>query len=1066
MLLLKTNSELKIVFVKLIGTIKAPVKWKGYFAVKNNKLILVGEVRSLIFDFDNQTVTTNIMDIPLENRETDTIPSDALINNMLNIVLYAFGKWGAIGGLKVEKDYAALNGLFQNVFRPIKVEPEYGNENFYFFKDGAKITYEDVLQEAMELLRKEGKVSEEENDEVTPEDEEDEASDFSENAEGRFTEKNRAKKKNRLYEQMEDDDYELGLWHSMCWKIEKCTFEKRRQSESDAAKSRIGKNFYMTAYQCPQCGEKLYMAVYPVDKELLIETEEARVFMTRAYTCNTCNSFYTPRPGKLIQEGDVYSLKFEEDRVAYEDYREILGEKAEKTVNSRFNEYESERKKGKNAGGAELTEKEQGEKEQTEAELTEDKSAVNREDKGQKRGFFKGVFSGKNEKVNAMATEADEENDRRNVEEEEQTHNKRGIAEEGSDAEGTASTDASAAEVEIKEKTSNIIGTLNTKTTSTGTANTGTQNTIETTDATETPNTIGTLNTETTNTTETSNAIEEASTTASSADSSSINTEKHTEETHADSVSRIKNKLSVKTTEELKNILKSMKESGNISAVMASTIGAGTSEDANVTEYIETVKSILEEKLTAKYEARMGALDNLSLRQLSDLKKQLQEEEVLPEEDKTRYIKKLDSMLYRAEEKALEQKVELGRNKTYDEIGRMIEEVEKRDCPEELKEETIKKLKHIRADRAEREVEHLIQNIPLHLDRKQLSVYLDKLDQYKEVDLTPYRKRLEERKDMAEKEEIAAFVKRGGKKDRAGLWEVYEQLQGQDYKKENKEPFLEKIYEKIRQMDEEEIERICPSITGLSFWEGLEAYEKISEGMFLPEIKTNTLEMIERRLVKLKSDESVQLMRKIKADMEEAMSDLSGFYFYDAREEQRREQRKAESNRWDDRAEQAEEESEEKHLAAMHYAVNGYAAGRDTYEYPILVGDTTKAGNGKEGFVLTPDHIFYHTRLNSGVVSISDIEKAEESKNFFGKGIYLRRFTGKKVKLPNPSKKEEMTVFAKIMDEFVSYLQERPDSRSIEYLAKEKHDVKCCYRCGFQYKGGNICPKCGSKMNN
>lgn len=1055
MLLLKTNSELKIVFVKLIGTIKAPVKWKGYFAVKNNKLILVGEVRSLIFDFDNQTVTTNIMDIPLENRETDTIPSDALINNMLNIVLYAFGKWGAIGGLKVEKDYAALNGLFQNVFRPIKVEPEYGNENFYFFKDGAKITYEDVLQEAMELLRKEGKVSEEENDEVTPEDEEDEASDFSENAEGRFTEKNRAKKKNRLYEQMEDDDYELGLWHSMCWKIEKCTFEKSRQSESDAAKSRIGKNFYMTAYQCPKCGEKLYMAVYPVDKELLIETEEARVFMARAYTCSTCNSFYTPRPGKLIQEGDVYSLKFEEDRVAYEDYREILGEKAEKTVNSRFNEYESERKKGKNAGGAELTEAEQAETEQEEAELTEDKSAVNRDDRGQKRGFFKGVFSGKNEKVNAMATS--------------KAINGR---------ESTASTDASAAEVEKKAKTSNIIGTLNT----------GTQNTIETTDATETSNTIETPNTgtastgtqntiettsatETTNagipnTTETSNTIGEASATTSETDDGSVNTENHAEETHADSVSRIKNKLSVKTTEELKNILKSMKESGNISAVMASTIGAGTSEDANVTEYIETVKSILEEKLTAKYEARMGALDNLSLRQLSDLKKQLQEEEVLPEEDKTRYIKKLDSMLYRAEEKALEQKVELGRNKTYDEIGRMIEEVEKRDCPEELKEETIKKLKHIRADRAEREVEHLIQNIPLHLDRKQLSVYLDKLDQYKEVDLTPYRKRLEERKDMAEKEEIAAFVKRGGKKDRAGLWEVYEQLQEQDYKKENKEPFLEKIYEKIRQMDEEEIERICPSITGLSFWEGLEAYEKISEGMFLPEIKTNTLEMIERRLVKLKSDESVQLMRKLKADMEEAMSDLSGFYFYDAREEQRREQRKAESNRWDDRAEQAEEESEEKHLAAMHYAVNGYAAGRDTYEYPILVGDTTKAGNGKEGFVLTPDHIFYHTRLNSGVVSISDIEKAEESKNFFGKGIYLRRFTGKKVKLPNPSKKEEMTVFAKIMDEFVSYLQERPDSRSIEYLAKEKHDVKCCYRCGFQYKGGNICPKCGSKMNN
>lgn len=1029
MLLLKTNPELKIVFAKLIGTVKAPVKWKDIFAVKNNKLILVGEIRSLIFDFDSQEVTTNIVDIPLENKEIETIPSDAMINNMLNIVLYAFGKWGAIGGLKVEKDYAALNVLFQNVFRPIRVEPEYGNEIFCFFKNGVKITYEDVLQEAMELLREEGKVPEDENNAVTSDDEgaagqEDTESSDSEAA--GFKEDDRAKKKNSPAYQTDDDDYELGLWHSMCWKMEKRSFEKSRQSESDAAKSRIGRNFYMTGFQCPECGEKLYMAVYPVDKELLIETEEARVFIARAYTCNTCNLFYTPRPGKLIQEGDVYSLKFDEDRTAYEDYLEVLGERAEKTVNSKFNEYESERKKGKNAGMSGQEESSHSADAQMEDEPDEEeKSAVNQDGKAQKRGFVKGIFAGHTEQTKR----GDLNKDLKNVSNGEATARftiGNGIAESADTAEVA----------DIASVTETASTAENAKTTNP---------------------------TEVINSTEMKESSGEISATENSATATENNTESNAE-SNTDTIAQIKTRLSVKTTEELKNILKSAKENGNIHAVTAAT-GAGVSGDTNVTEYIETVKAVLEEKLTAKYEARMGALDNLSLRQLSDLKKQLQEEETLLEEDRAGYIKKIDSMLYRAEEKALEQKVELGKNKTYEEIGRMIDEVEKRECPEELKEETIKRLKRIRADRAEREVEHLIQNIPLHLDRKQLSVYLDKLDQYKEVDLTPYRRRLEERKDMAEKEEIAAFVKRGGKKDRAALWEVYEQLQEQDYKKENKEPFLEKIYEKIRKMDEEEIERICPSITSLSFRDGLEAYQKVSEGMFLPEIKTNTLEMIERRLVKLKTDESVQLMRKIKLDMEEKLTDLSGFYFYDAREEQRREKRQQESEMWESRREQ-ETEGEDKHLTAMRRAVNGYGAGREPYEYPVMVGDTTRSGSGKEGFVLTPDHIFYHTRLSNGVVNIMDIEKVAESRSFFSKGVYLWRFTGKKVKLPNPSKKEEAAMFAQIMNEFVSYLQERPDSRNIEYLAKEKHDVKCCYRCGFTYKGGNICPKCGSKMNN
>ena len=60
---------------------------------------------------------------------------------------------------------------------------------------------------------------------------------------------------------------------------------------------------------------------------------------------------------------------------------------------------------------------------------------------------------------------------------------------------------------------------------------------------------------------------------------------------------------------------------------------------------------------------------------------------------------------------------------------------------------------------------------------------------------------------------------------------------------------------------------------------------------------------------------------------------------------------------------------------------------------------------------------------------------------------------------------EEMEKFAKVLEDFVRYLQEKPFSRKESYLAKEKHDTICCYRCGYIYKGVGVCPRCGYKQN-
>lgn len=83
------------------------------------------------------------------------------------------------------------------------------------------------------------------------------------------------------------------------------------------------------------------MVVYPKNKEFHIDTDEGRVILARAYTCMDCHRFYTPKPYKLLMEGSIYMMDFEDDNTAYEDYQELLGADGQRISNSRFNRYES-----------------------------------------------------------------------------------------------------------------------------------------------------------------------------------------------------------------------------------------------------------------------------------------------------------------------------------------------------------------------------------------------------------------------------------------------------------------------------------------------------------------------------------------------------------------------------------------------------------------------------------------------------------------------------------------------------------------------------------------------------
>ena len=100
MIILQANNELKNTYEKLIHTMGERVKWNGHFVVIDNYLILQGEVRSLFFNFENRKVVSNIIELPIQPEQILKIEDYPKLQNIINMILYAFGKWGAINWLR------------------------------------------------------------------------------------------------------------------------------------------------------------------------------------------------------------------------------------------------------------------------------------------------------------------------------------------------------------------------------------------------------------------------------------------------------------------------------------------------------------------------------------------------------------------------------------------------------------------------------------------------------------------------------------------------------------------------------------------------------------------------------------------------------------------------------------------------------------------------------------------------------------------------------------------------------------------------------------------------------
>ena len=859
MIVLKSTAELHLVFNKLIKTLSVPVEWNGNFVISGNFLILPGKERSVIFNYDTRRVTTNLSDDKLSRKVPEPIREGSGLINIFNLVLYAFGKWGALKGITVEKDYKKINTLFGAVFGAYGVSADYTEQHCFWYKDGTRITYEDVIQLAIES-------------------------------------------EHRQPEPEEDIEEETGLWHSTTWKLDDQSFIFEKLPMAQRRKGRIGHNFYKVGYACPHCGEKLYMASFSGKEKPVIDTVEGRVQLARAFFCPSCVIFYTPLPEAGLEDEEVYYLDFDGDKTAGNDYMEMLGRLGTREVNGDFNKYvDRVNDEGRTTTGQSLNGVDKG--------ISDDRSDLNGIDKGIKdeRRSLNGIDKGIKE-------------DRRSL-----NGIDKGIKEDRSDLNGI--------DKGIKDDRRSLNG-----------IDKGIK---------EDRRSLNGIDKGIKEDRRSLNGIDKGI----SDDRRSLNGVRKFD----DENEQISDKVSGNPDKE--DVFDTVHEKA---AVMADIDGTGEPHTyrkvASHVRYKDAIKS---------------SRRKLRIRRLAVLFKS---------------FSMVKWFRHKGDGKASE---------------------EHSDKEPYRNDERISAPGAVTAS-----------------DGK-----------------AGYTVREESESAPAQRRKLDEFLEKTGNATRKDIVDLLDKLKAGHFDKAVQMEYAGKLQEDIAALDRRRIDEACKDYLDYNGEELEKLYSMIEEEEFLPEIKAAALDSVAGRLWRIRNEEAELLVKRIKKSLcENGVSENHALYFYPARE--------ILEGRTDTHVKE--------HIGC---AVDSYAPGLGKYEYPVIMEDTTGKQNGKRGMFITPDAIYYGNFYTYGHIMAENIERIESYTGFMGRYVIVYLDDGSKIRLSSVIAKDELEAYAKTLNDFVIYLKQKPFSRKEKYLAKESHDVICCFRCGYVYKNMKECPKCGYKFN-
>lgn len=452
-------------------------------------------------------------------------------------------------------------------------------------------------------------------------------------------------------------------------------------------------------------------------------------------------------------------------------------------------------------------------------------------------------------------------------------------------------------------------------------------------------------------------------------------------------------------------------------------------------------------KRIEKYHARISVLDRLSDLQKKALIRDIRLDKLLSDKEKEELYFPVQDYECQMRIQQIDDELKDKANGTYAHIQKMIKKAEKEELFEKTKQVVLERLHDLSVQYGVQEVREIMKQTPQHVERAEYQELMEKLAPYEEIHLAEYQESLRKMRETLEIKEISNMLMQSPKKSRKDYVELLRRIEEQNFARENAAPYFEQILDRMEEYDKERLNKLLSKAGVMDFETAASIYEMISQESFLPKLRTGALAVISKRLEEISLSECRIYVNILRKSMDGVIQENPKHHFYPA-----------------EKLLQKTIIPEEKRL--FDNAVAAYAEKKGLFEYPIFLADTSKEGSGRDGMLLTSEHLFYSTRLSGYRISLPLIRSVRVSLGLLNrKSLVVEEADGTRHKIPYVVENEILQEWADILGQLIRQLQERPVCEKLTYDALEAQNKNSCSRCGCVYEDGNVCPECGLKAD-